>query len=178
MDRGAWQATVHRVAKSSVWMKRLSTILLWKNFPWFPWHDTLHIFFFHPLDFLSQQPWPTHPPAPKWPDEVLSNCVQGPIFPYDHSPRQSYQHPQLQVLPKCWWLRVVCPSFRASSPNFTTMYSTSYSKSPFEGLHTTWILLCPKPGPCFEFLHSPIQPSPGIISVNDTWIHQLYSPEN
>ena len=27
-------------------MKRLSTILLWKNFPWFPWHDTLHIFFF------------------------------------------------------------------------------------------------------------------------------------
>ena len=82
----------HRVAKNSVWLKQLSTILLWKNFPWLPWQDTLH-FFFHPLDFLSQQPWLTHPPAPKWPDEDPSSCVQGPIFPYDCSPRQSYQHP-------------------------------------------------------------------------------------
>ena len=92
MDRGTWQTIVHRVAKNSVWLKQLSTILLWKNFPWLPWQDTLH-FLFHPLDFLSQQPWLTHPPAPRWPDEVPSSCVQGPIFPYDCSPRQSYQHP-------------------------------------------------------------------------------------
>lgn len=65
-----------------------SSFFFWKNFPWLPWHDTLHLSF-HPLETLSQQPWQPHPAALSWPDGVPPSCVQGPVFPHNHSLRQS-----------------------------------------------------------------------------------------
>ena len=45
MDRGAWQATVHRVAKSRTWMKRLST------------HACLHLTTFQNRNLLVAKSW-------------------------------------------------------------------------------------------------------------------------
>ena len=44
MERGAWQATVHRVAKSQTQLKRLNTLLWFFVFLWY-WFSLLHFIF-------------------------------------------------------------------------------------------------------------------------------------
>ena len=71
MDRGAWQATVHRVAKSQIWLKWLGTAQPLYDFRKVKWHEEVSV-----IERLVCQ-WHTKLPGIGEPSAGISNPGPG-----------------------------------------------------------------------------------------------------